>query len=97
MAIGAAATAGSAWILKPLLNHMVMMSGFADLRRVSWAVAGLFLLRGLAKAANGLCWSPSCRHCRGLETRLVAPGTGRLAIFVGKSCCGTLPFRRKSN
>ncbi|HWG03758.1 MAG TPA: ABC transporter ATP-binding protein [Beijerinckiaceae bacterium] len=48
MAIGAAATAGSAWILKPVLNHMVAASGFADLRRLSWAVAGLFLLRGLA-------------------------------------------------
>ena len=48
MAIGAAATAGSAWILKPVLNHMVAASGFSDLRRLSWAIAGLFLLRGLA-------------------------------------------------
>ena len=48
MAVGAGATAGSAWILKPILNHMVAESGFADLRRLSLAVAGLFLLRGLA-------------------------------------------------
>lgn len=48
MALGAAATAGSAWILKPVLNHMVSASGFSELRRLSFAVAGLFLLRGVA-------------------------------------------------
>ncbi|HUZ68039.1 MAG TPA: ABC transporter ATP-binding protein, partial [Beijerinckiaceae bacterium] len=48
MAVGAAATSASAWILKPVLNHMVAGQGFRTLRQLSWAVAALFLLRGLA-------------------------------------------------
>jgi len=48
MAIGAAATSVSAWLLKPVLNRMVDPSGFADLRWLAIGVAGLFLLRGLA-------------------------------------------------
>src|SRR3954451_6083694 len=48
MAIGAAATSISAWLLKPVLNRMVDPSGFADLRWLAVGVAGLFLLRGLA-------------------------------------------------
>jgi ATP-binding cassette subfamily B protein len=48
MAAGAAATSASAWILKPVLNHMVAGEGFRTLRHLSWAVAALFLARGLA-------------------------------------------------
>ena len=48
MAVGAAATATSAWLLKPVLNHMVEGDGFRELRFLAWAVAGLFALRGLA-------------------------------------------------
>ena len=48
MAIGAAATSVSAWLLKPVLNRMVDPAGFADLRWLAVGVAGLFLLRGLA-------------------------------------------------
>jgi len=48
MAVAAAATAGSAWILKPVLNHMVAGEGFKTLRQLSWSVAALFLVRGLA-------------------------------------------------
>src|SRR5665213_2092907 len=48
LAIGAGATAGSAWLLKPVLNHMVAATGFADLRKLSFVVAGLFLVRGCA-------------------------------------------------
>ncbi len=48
MGVGAAATAMSAWLLKPVLNHMVEADGFKTLRMLSWGVAGLFFLRGLA-------------------------------------------------
>jgi subfamily B ATP-binding cassette protein MsbA len=49
MAIGAAATAVSAWLLKPIVNGMVGNGGdFKELRALSWAVFGLFSLRGLA-------------------------------------------------
>ena len=48
MALGAAATSASAWILKPVLNHMVAGDGFRNLRHLSWAVAALFTVRGLA-------------------------------------------------
>jgi ATP-binding cassette subfamily B protein len=48
MAVGAGATSASAWLLKPVLNRMVSGDGFKELRLLSWAVAGLFALRGLA-------------------------------------------------
>ncbi len=48
MAVGAAATAMSAYLLKPVLNHMVEAEGFKTLRALSWGVFGLFALRGLA-------------------------------------------------
>ena len=48
MGVGAAATAGSAYLLKPVLNHMVEGEGFSQLRALSWLVAALFALRGLA-------------------------------------------------
>ena len=46
MAIGAGATATIAWTLKPVLNHMVEPDGFRRLRLLSFAVAGLFVVRG---------------------------------------------------
>mgnify|MGYP003346564879 CR=1 FL=1 len=46
MAIGAAATATCAWLLKPILNHMVEGEAFKELRLLSWAVAILFTIRG---------------------------------------------------
>ncbi len=48
LGVGAAATAVSAWLLKPILNHMFDGASFKELRAMSWAVAGLFTLRGLA-------------------------------------------------
>ena len=48
LGVGAAATAVSAWLLKPILNHMFGGASFTELRAMSWAVAGLFTLRGLA-------------------------------------------------
>ena len=48
MAVGAAATAFSAYLLKPVLNHMVEADGFSTLRALAWGVFGLFALRGLA-------------------------------------------------
>ena len=48
MCLGAGATAFSAWLLKPVLNHMVDAEGFKTLRMLAWGVFGLFLLRGLA-------------------------------------------------
>ncbi len=48
MAVGAAATAVSAYLLKPVLNNMVDADGFKTLRALAWGVFGLFALRGLA-------------------------------------------------
>ena len=48
MGVGSASTAGSAYLLKPVLNHMVEGAGFKDLRALSWMVALLFAVRGLA-------------------------------------------------
>ena len=48
MAVGAAATAGTAYLLKPVLNQMVTAEGFRTLRMLSWLIFGLFLMRGLA-------------------------------------------------
>ncbi len=47
MAIGAAMTAASAYLLKPIVNNMVVGSDFKALRTLSWAVFGLFTVRGL--------------------------------------------------
>ena len=48
MATAAAATALSAYLLKPVLNHMVEANGVEALEILSISIAGLFLTRGLA-------------------------------------------------
>lgn len=48
MATAAAATALSAYLLKPVLNHMVAANGVAALEILSISIAGLFFARGLA-------------------------------------------------
>jgi len=48
MAAAAAATALSAFLLKPVLNSMSGAGDFTSLKFLSFAIAGLFLLRGLA-------------------------------------------------
>jgi ATP-binding cassette, subfamily B, bacterial MsbA len=48
MAVAAAATALSAFLLKPVLNYMSAPDGFAELKLLSLAIACLFLLRGAA-------------------------------------------------
>jgi subfamily B ATP-binding cassette protein MsbA len=48
LAIGAAATAYSAYLLKPVVNGMIDGEGFKYLRTLAWAVTGLFIVRGLA-------------------------------------------------
>ncbi len=48
MAIAAAATALSAFLLKPVLNHMTQADSFASLKLLSLSIACLFILRGLA-------------------------------------------------
>ncbi|MDB5649215.1 MAG: transporter ATP-binding protein [Hyphomicrobiales bacterium] len=71
MAIGAAATAISAWLLKPVLNGMVEAEGFRTLRMLSWAVAGLFILRGLATYGYLVVLSRTGnRIVAGVQTRL---------------------------
>lgn len=45
---GAAATAYSAYLLKPVLNGIIDGDKFRDLRFMAWLVFGLFVLRGLA-------------------------------------------------
>lgn len=47
LAIAAAATALSAYLLKPVVNGMVGGDQFKQLRLLAWAVAGLFALRGI--------------------------------------------------
>ncbi len=48
MAASAAATALSAYLLKPVLDHMVKANGLSALELLSLSIAGLFLVRGLA-------------------------------------------------
>jgi ATP-binding cassette subfamily B protein len=48
MAASAAATALSAYLLKPVLDHMVKANGMSALELLSLSIAGLFLVRGLA-------------------------------------------------
>ncbi|MDE2361809.1 MAG: ABC transporter ATP-binding protein [Hyphomicrobiales bacterium] len=48
MGVGSAATALVAWLLKPALNHMVEPDGLRAMRVLSFAVAALFAIRGLA-------------------------------------------------
>jgi ATP-binding cassette, subfamily B, bacterial MsbA len=48
MAVAAAATALSAFLLKPVLNYMSAPDGFAELKLLSLAIACLFLIRGAA-------------------------------------------------
>jgi ATP-binding cassette, subfamily B, bacterial MsbA len=48
LAMVAAATAGSAWLLKPVLNGMADAERFSDMRLLAFGVLGLFVLRGVA-------------------------------------------------
>ncbi len=48
LGVGAATTAAAAWLLKPIFNHMVDGQAFRELRFLSWSIAGLFAIRGLA-------------------------------------------------
>jgi ATP-binding cassette subfamily B protein len=48
MAAAAAATALSAYLLKPVLDHMMKANGLSALELLALAIAGLFLVRGLA-------------------------------------------------
>jgi ATP-binding cassette, subfamily B, bacterial MsbA len=48
MAFAAAATALSAYLLKPVLDHMVEANGLSALELLSLSIAALFLVRGLA-------------------------------------------------
>jgi ATP-binding cassette, subfamily B, bacterial MsbA len=48
MAVAAGATALSAFLLKPVLDHMVEANGLRELELLSLSIAGLFLVRGLA-------------------------------------------------
>jgi subfamily B ATP-binding cassette protein MsbA len=63
LGVGAAATAYSAFLLKPVLNGLIDGDKFRDLRFLAWLVFGLFLLRGivtflatitLARAGNAI-------------------------------------------
>jgi ABC-type multidrug transport system fused ATPase/permease subunit len=48
MAVSAAATGLSAYLLKPVLDHMVETNGLSALEILSLVIAGLFFVRGLA-------------------------------------------------
>ena len=48
MGLGSAATATVAYLLKPVLNHMVEPDGLRNMRVLSVAVAALFAVRGLS-------------------------------------------------
>lgn len=52
LALGAAATAASAWLLKPVVNGMIDGDRFRNLRTLAWAVVALFTLRGLVTFAS---------------------------------------------
>ncbi|MFN3891080.1 MAG: ABC transporter ATP-binding protein [Beijerinckiaceae bacterium] len=48
LGVGAAATASTAYLLKPVLNGIIEGDKFRDLRFMAWLVFGLFMLRGIA-------------------------------------------------
>ena len=78
MAIGAAATSVSAWLLKPVLNRMVDPAGFADLRWLAVGVAGLFAAaRDWPRMAIRSC-------CRGPATASSRASSGAYT----STCCG---------
>ncbi|MBM3608575.1 MAG: ABC transporter ATP-binding protein [Alphaproteobacteria bacterium] len=52
LALGAIATAASAYLLKPVVNGMIDGDRFRHLRTLAWAVVGLFCLRGFATFAS---------------------------------------------
>ncbi len=63
LGVGAAATAYTAYMLKPVLNGIIEGDKFRDLRTMAWLVFGLFVLRGvvtylatitLARAGNAI-------------------------------------------
>ena len=71
MGVGAAATAGTAYLLKPVLNHMVDAEGFKTLRVLSGLIFGLFLVRGLATYAYSVLLSRTGnRIVAGVQSRL---------------------------
>lgn len=73
MAVAAAATALSAFLLKPVLNYMSAPNGFAELKLLSLAIAGLFLLRGAATYGYlVLLARTGNRIVAGVQTRLFA-------------------------
>ncbi len=73
MAVGAATTATCAWLLKPILNHMVDGTAFRELRFLSWSVAGLFALRGLSTfGAQALLARAGTRIIADVQNRLFA-------------------------
>lgn len=71
MGVGAGATAMTAYLLKPVLNHMVDAEGFKTLRMLSWLIFGLFLVRGLATYAYSVLLSRTGnRIVAALQSRL---------------------------
>lgn len=71
MAVSAGATSTTAYLLKPVVNGMVDASGFKQLRMLSWAVAGLFLIRGLVTYAYTVLLSRTGNAIiAGVQTRL---------------------------
>ena len=71
MAVGSAATATSAYLLKPVLNHMVDADGFKALRILSWQIFGLFLLRGVSSYLYAVILARvGNRIIAGLQSRL---------------------------
>jgi ABC-type multidrug transport system fused ATPase/permease subunit len=73
MAVAAAATALSAFLLKPVLNYMSAPGGFSELKLLSLAIAGLFLLRGAATYGYlVLLARTGNRIVAGVQTRLFA-------------------------
>ncbi|HEY8579170.1 MAG TPA: ABC transporter ATP-binding protein, partial [Beijerinckiaceae bacterium] len=47
MAVGAAATGYTAYLLKPVLNGLIEGEGFKELRALAWIVFAMFALRGV--------------------------------------------------
>mgnify|MGYP000069979210 FL=1 len=71
MCVGSAATALVAYLLKPVLNQMVEPEGLRAMRVLSFAVAGLFALRGLASYfSQVLLARTGARIVAGLQLRL---------------------------
>ena len=70
MGVGSAATALVAYLLKPVLNHMVEQDGLRNMRVLSGAVAMLFAVRGVCSYFSQVLLARMARITANMQLRL---------------------------